>query len=163
LAWQASFATPEVDVDEFAAFRCWDGDKNKPWIEQVENYVRVRVLKAALHTLAFRDGRGELVAVSAFDPTPIEIPVIKPVVHLGWQLQVVAICQRHQRNGRSREVYEQTFAAMRDTNSARTFVTAKIHREHRASLAAANRAGLELLMTGDPFHTMIVDLHDVAS
>lgn len=161
MAWNRSPASPVLDIDDFAAFQCWDGDSATPWIAMVENYVRARVLHAALHTLAFRDG-DELVAVSAFDPIDIEIPLVEPIAQPGWKLQVVAIRLQRQRNGHSREVYKQTFEAMRELNPARSLVTAQIHRLHTGSMTAANRAGLDLFLTGTEFHTMVGELPDVS-
>ncbi len=161
MAWERSFASAVLDVDDFAAFQCWNGDRATPWIAVVEDYVRVSVLRAAVHILAFRDGNGELVAVSAFDPTDVEIPLIEPVAHPGWTLQVLAIRLQHQRNGHSREVYRQTFEAMCELNPARSLVTARIHRQHTGSMTAARRAGLDLFLTGTEFHTMLGELPDV--
>ena len=155
MAWERSFASPAGDVDDFAAFQCWSGQAGTPWIEEVENYVRVSVLSAALWTVAFRDEAGKLSAVSAFDPVPIEVPLCNPVENPGWKLQVVAVALDHQTQGRCREVYRETFAAMREADPQRLLVTANVHRQHAVSLKAAASAGLTLLMPGDEFHLVL--------
>lgn len=155
MPWERSFATHAADADDFATFRCCDRDTTTPWIAEVEDYVRVSALRHAIHIVAFRDEARGLVAVSAFDPVTIELPRCSPIETPGWKLQVVAICLQHQAQGRSEEVFQQTYDAMREVNPDRALVTARVHREHQASRAAAERAGLTLLMTGDDYHTVL--------
>ena len=92
--------------------------------------------------LAHRNDAGTLVAVSAFDMTTIGIPLLSPLDHPGWHLQVVAISADHQNQRLSGEVFANTFAAMRQLDTDRVFVTANVHREHVVSLRACARADL---------------------
>jgi RimJ/RimL family protein N-acetyltransferase len=140
LAW--SFATRDRDEDSFARFHCWDGNSDAPWVEEVENYVRAWLLREAEHALAFRDDGGDFIAVAGFDPRTIFVPIVEPVAHPGWHLQVVAVRLESQRQGLSQEVFSGTFAAMREVDPGRVLYTATAHRENTASLRAAALAGL---------------------
>jgi hypothetical protein len=138
LTW--SLAT-DADADEFAQFACCQGAR-EPWILEVENYVRGWVLRRAQYVLAHRNEAGTLLAVSAFDETVIGIPLVSPLDHPGWHLQVVAISLDHQNQGLSQEIFASTFNAMRQLDVDRVFVTANVHREHVMSHRACARVGL---------------------
>jgi RimJ/RimL family protein N-acetyltransferase len=155
VALRRSFATRVQDADEFARFACCPSG-GPPWIREAEDYVRVSVLSHATWVLAFRDDDDALVAVSAFDPRVISIPLNEPVDHLGWHLQVVAVRLDRQRERLSQEVFARTFAAMREIAPERLLVTAHVHREHRASRTAAERAGLELLVPKDDHYWLLL-------
>jgi hypothetical protein len=155
VSWERSFATYAADLDDYAAFQCWDGDRAKPWIAEVQDYVRVSALRHALYNVAFWDEEGELVAASAFDPQPVRIPLCSPAERPGWKLQALAICLEHQGQGHSRKVFAGTFAAMRELDARRTLVTASVHRDHRTSQEACERVGLTLLLPGPEFHTLL--------
>jgi RimJ/RimL family protein N-acetyltransferase len=139
---QRTFASREADADDFAAFSCWDGNPNAPWIEEAENYVRGWVLSNARHVLAFRDGEGHLVAVTACDERVVSVPLVAPADHPGWHLQVLAIELSYQRQGLSRDVLARTLDAMREIDPARALVTAHVHKDHDASLRSCAQAGL---------------------
>jgi hypothetical protein len=149
VSWERLIATHAADADDFANFQCWNGDRATPWIEEVENYVRVSVLRAAVWSVAFRDEKGKLAAVAAFDPVPIEVPLCNPVVNPGWKLQVVAIRLEYQAQGHSQMVFRETFEAMREANPDRILVTASIHRKHTASLKACERVGIAPFLPKD--------------
>jgi RimJ/RimL family protein N-acetyltransferase len=155
LALRRSFATRVLDADEFAGFRCCP-NPGEPWVQEAENYVRAFVLGHATWVLAFRDEQEELVAVSAFDPRIVEVPLAQPVAHEGWHLQVVAIAVEHQRQGVSRAVFDETFATMRDIAGHRVLVTANVHRDHVASRTAAERVGLLPLVPIDEHYWMLL-------
>ena len=155
MGWERSFATYAADVDDFAAFECWDGDPATPWIAEVEDYVRVSALRHALFNVAFWDEQGKLVAASAFDPQPVRMPLCSPSESPGWKLQALAISLEHQAQGRSTEVFAETFAAMREADARRTLVTASLHREHTRSRKACERAGLTILLPGPEFHILL--------
>jgi RimJ/RimL family protein N-acetyltransferase len=150
-----SFATRVLDTSEFAHFSCCP-NPGEPWVREAEDYVRGFVLGHATWVLAFRDEQNELVAVSAFDPRIIEVPLAQPVAHEGWHLQVVAIALQHQAQGLSRMVFEQTFEAMRDIAGHRVLVTANVHRAHTASRRAAARVGLLTLLPLDDDYLILL-------
>jgi hypothetical protein len=140
LTW--SFAT-EYDTGEFSQFTCCTDASAPPWVREAEIYVRDWALRRAQHVLAHRNGAGALVAVSAFDRTTIGIPLLSPLDHPGWHLQVVAILDDHQNQRLSREVFDNTFVAMTQLDVDRVFVTANVHRDHAVSLRACANVGLE--------------------
>ena len=138
LAWQfASYA----DVDDLAAFACWDGDPAKPWEEEVENHIRGWVLRQHEHVLTFRHA-GELVAVSAFDPRFVGLPLVRPIDQPAWHLQVVAVRTESQGAGLVSEVLAGTFAAMQSVDTSRVLITATAHRENAKSLRVCAKVGL---------------------
>lgn len=138
LTW--SWATDD-DAEEFEQFSC-SKENDEPWIQEVENYVRFWVLRRAQYVLCHRDGSGVLVAVSAFDEIAIGIPLVSPLDHPGWHLQVVAVTDGFQNQGFSQEVFQATFEAMGGIDLDRVFVTANVHREHDHSQRACGNAGL---------------------
>lgn len=132
----------DADGDEFARFTCAEVESADPWVLEVEAYVRSWVLRHAHHVLAHRDEEGTLVAVSAFDGTVVGIPLLSPLDHPGWHLQVVAISHNHQNQRLSAEVFSGTFEAMRGLDLDRVFVTANVHGLHVVSLRACAQVGL---------------------
>jgi RimJ/RimL family protein N-acetyltransferase len=157
-------ATREDDEDDFASFSCWDGSTTTPWIEEAENHVRGWLLSNAKYALAFRDEEGHLVATSAFDERVISVPLVAPVDHPGWHLQVVAIDLEHQRRGLSRQILAQTLEAMHEFDPTRVLVTANVHREHRASLKVCARAGLtRFIPKDDQYWTLLGEVPISAS
>jgi RimJ/RimL family protein N-acetyltransferase len=150
LSW--SFATVERDANDFAHFQCWNGDPGLPWVEEAENYVRAWVLRRSENVLAFRDEGGALVAVSAFDPRVILVPIVNPVEHPGWHLQVVAIRLDQQGHGLSREIFTGTFAAMKSVDPNRVLYTANVHKDNRPSLRAGAAVGLLQFRRKDAFY-----------
>lgn len=132
----------DSDADEFSGFVCSD-ENSEAWVLEAENYVRNWVLRRAERVLAHRDETGHLIAVSAFDSVVIGLPLLSPIDHPGWHLQVIAISTAHQNSRVSGEVYSGTFDAMRQLDSDRVFLTANVHRSHAASLRAAAKVGLE--------------------
>ena len=157
-----SFAVTVGDAEEFASFSCCPDD-GPAWVREAENYVRVYALGHANWVLAFRDEADELVAVSAFDPRVIEIPLVAPVEHDGWHLQVVAIALPYQGQGLSAFVYSETFAAMREVSQQRELVTANVHSLHTASRRAAARAGLDTLVPIDDDYIRLLGVVPAAS
>jgi RimJ/RimL family protein N-acetyltransferase len=125
-------------------------------VREAEDYVRCFALRHADFVLAFRDDDGKLVAVSAFDRRDIELPLNAPTTHPGWHLQVVALAVEHQSKGFAADVFAQTFEEMRAIATERIFVTATVHRDHRASLAAAARAGLTQLVQMDEHYWVLL-------
>jgi len=153
VALERSPATLANDA-EFAAFACC-GTEDAPWIREAENYVRAWALRRSEHCLAFRDA-GELVAASAFDASVLGgFPLVEPVDRLVWHLNVVAMSAAYQRQGLSSEVFRSTFEVMRDIDPRREDVTANVHREHTASLAACSGVGLEFLMPLDDDYVLL--------
>lgn len=136
-------------------FACCGCGNEAPWTEEAENYVRGSVLRRSEHCLAFRDA-GELVAVSAFDPSTLGWPLNQPVDHPVWHLNVVAIALAHQSQGLSAEVFESTFEAMRQIDASRDVVTAFVHESHVASLNACARVGLEPLKPIDDDYWLLL-------
>jgi hypothetical protein len=111
-------------------------------VVEAEDYVRAWVLRRAQYVISHRDDAGALVAISAFDETVIGIPLLSPLDHPGWHLQVVAIAHDHQNQRLSLNVFRNTFQAMRDRDPDRVFVTANVHRNHVVSQHVCARAGL---------------------
>lgn len=153
---QRTRASRDDDEDDFASFSCWDGNPHTPWIEEAENYVRGWVLRSAKHVLAFRDKEGHLVATSAFDERVISVPLVAPVDHGGWHLQVVAVELGHQRLGLSRQIFTQTLEAMHELDPARSLVTASAHRDHHASLKACAQAGITPFFLKDAHYWVLL-------
>jgi len=139
LTW--SWATDD-DADEFAQFVCSQGAAAPPWEREAEAYVRAWVFRHAQYVLAHRNEDGALIGVSAFDETVIGVPLLSPLDHPGWHLQVVAISLDHQNQGHSHEVFDGTFEAMRQRDADRVFLTANVHRQHGVSQHACEKAGL---------------------
>jgi RimJ/RimL family protein N-acetyltransferase len=123
---------------------------------EAEDFVRGSVLRRVKYTLAFRDEQDALIAVSAFDERQIRVPVIDPVAHQGWHLQVVAIALPYQRLGISQMVFEETFAAMREIDESRIHVTANVHNEHRSSIKACAHVGLEYWIPKNEHFTILI-------
>jgi RimJ/RimL family protein N-acetyltransferase len=138
LIW--SWATDD-DAEEFEQFYC-TGANAQPWEQETENYVRFWVLRRARYVLCHRDESSALIAVSAFDENLIAMPVISPLDHPGWHLQVVAITVGHQNQGLSQEVFKGTFDAMKHVDPDRVFVTANVHQDHAFSRRACEKVGL---------------------
>jgi hypothetical protein len=134
-----------ADDTEFAGFYCCDATNATPWTQEAENYVRAHALRRSQHCLAFRDS-GALVAVSAFSPTVLGLPLNQPVDQPVWQLDVVAIALNHQSQGLSSEVFQGTFEVMRQLDLERDAVTAYVHQQHAHSIRACASAGLQPLM-----------------
>lgn len=144
------------DDGEFASFRCWDGDRQKPWVEEVENYVRAGLLRQpGMYVLAFRE-EGELVGVSAFYRRTIGLPALDPVDHDAWHLEVVAVRLDRQGESLSRVILEQTLAMMREEDPQRVLVVAVCHRENGAALAACERVGLLPFVQQDEHYWVLV-------
>jgi len=129
-----------ADDDEFALFRCQpSGAASPPWTEEAENYIRARLLRRqGSRVLAFRED-GHLIAVSSFYPSEVGIPVVSPVVHPAWHLEVLAVTHSRQRTGFGLQVLDQTLVAMRETDPTRVLVVARAHVNNRASLALCAR------------------------
>lgn len=140
LRWELADRTR--DDAEYADFACWDGRPGRPWIEEVENYVRGWVLRDARHVLSFRTDGGQLAAVAAFNEHVVQVPLVEPVDHPAWLLTVVAVHLDHQRNGLSGEVFAGVFEAMRRFDPARVLIAGRVHRRHRASVSACKKVEL---------------------
>jgi hypothetical protein len=144
------------DAIEFDAFACWDRDPAAVWAHEVENYIRGRLLwRFENITLAFRED-GELVAVSSFYPSVIGLPLVEPVEQPSWHLDVLAIRLERQRAGLAAEIFQQTFAEMRDEDQERILVTGFVHRENRPSFVACERAGLTRLTPRDDDYWIVL-------
>jgi RimJ/RimL family protein N-acetyltransferase len=155
------FADANQDRDEFAAFSCWDGDPGAVWAEEAENYVRGWVLGQALHTLAFREEDGALLAVSAFDPRVIAVPLLEPIEQPAWHLQCVAVRLEDQGRGLSEAIFRQTLSAMREMDPDRILVTANVHKRNLASLRACEKAGFSVFRSHG--HSYVELLGEVTS
>lgn len=132
-----------TDADLFDSFACWDGDPDKPWVEEVENYVRIHVLKDCPHTLAFFDEDEQLIAVSAFRPSQVLIPRLVGQSRPSWHLVVAAVSLEHQGRGCSAQVFDESFDTMRGLDGDRLLVTGYVHQDNLASLKACAKAGLD--------------------
>jgi Acetyltransferase (GNAT) family len=140
LAITWAFASPGRDGPDFARFQCWN-QEGEPWVEEVENYIRVLILTHTPYVIAFRDEE-ELVAVSGFFPRQVAVPLVEPEDHDAWHLEVVAVRVDRQRTGVSAAVLESTFQAMRQIDSSRALFTVKVHEKNAASLALCTKLDL---------------------
>ena len=156
MPFERSIATQALDFEDLAAFSCCRGTDDPPWIKEAEHYIRVAALRHAGFVLAFRDAQGVLAAVSAFDLRDIHIPMSAPAPQPGWHLQVLALATAYQGKGRSTEVFMQTFEEMKAIAGERVLVTANVHNQHAASIAAAARAGLTYLVPKDEHYTVLL-------
>ena len=155
MALSRSFAGPDDD-GYFAAFRCWDGSDGKPWLEEVENYIRGALLRQPdIYVLAFRE-EGQLVAVSAFYKRTIGLPALDPIDHDAWHLEVVAVGFDRQQEGLSREVLEQTLAVMWEADPERVLIVGVAHRDNRAAFAACSQIGLLKFVQRDEHYWVLV-------
>jgi GNAT superfamily N-acetyltransferase len=144
------------DAIEFDAFSCWDGDPAAVWAHEVENYIRGRLLwRFDSITLAFRE-HGELVAVSSFFGSSIGLPLVEPVEQPTWHLDVFAVRLDRQRRGFATEVFQQTFAEMRQEDLERILVTGYVHRDNDLSFIACERAGLTRLIPRDDDYWIVL-------
>lgn len=132
-------------------FECWDGSEDVPWAEEAENYIRASLLRHARHVLALRDELGELVGVSAFDERNILLPINTrtATIHPSWHLQVVAVRVDLQGQRLVDEIFELTFDAMRQADTERIIVTARVHRKNLPSLKACARHSIDPLREVD--------------
>lgn len=157
LSW--SWATDD-DADEFEQFSCSSGTA-EPWVREAEAYVRYSVLRRAQYVLSHRDDSGTLVAVSAFDAIVIGIPLLSPLDHRGWHIQVVAIAVDFQNQRLSQEVFAATFDAMSQLDPDRVFVTANVHGNHVMSNRACATAGLTpWVPLDDAYWTLLGEVHN---
>jgi hypothetical protein len=155
-----AFAT-RADDEEFSRFSCWDGNSALPWVEEVEDDIRGGwIFKRAEHVVAIRDD-GDLVAVSAFFPRDIGLPVVAPVPQLGWHLHALAVRLDLQRSGLSVVALEQTFAAMREIDPNRDLFTVRVHQDNVASTRLCGRYQLAPFPRDDPVYIEL--LGDVGS
>jgi hypothetical protein len=144
MALGCAVATLATDLEACAAFRCWDGDPNTPWVKEVEEYVRVKALHYSQNCRAFREKEGgEVVAFSAFGRREVHIPLLGGTPEPCWHMDVAAVSLDRQRDGLSHEVFESTFATMRELDSGLAFVTAWVHKDNVASVKACAAVDLD--------------------
>lgn len=154
LGWaQAHPGSDDADLD---GFRCWNGDPDVPWVQEVENYVRRHVLHDVPYVLAGRSGRDNLEAVAGFDRRVIAVPLADPVDQPGWHLQVIAIELASQGKGLFDETMRATFDIMRAVDPGRVLVTAHVHRENEASLKACARWELDVFQPLDEHYWVLL-------
>lgn len=109
--------------------------------------MRGSVLGHSEYVLAMRDEQGLLVAVSGFKRRLVEIvPVAQPIQQPGWHLHVMAVRLEHQQQEICGQAFVHTFDAMREIDDTRSLITAHVHKNHRPSLAACEKVGLEPLV-----------------
>lgn len=150
-----SFAGRDDDGD-FAAFCCWDGSDGKPWLEEVENYIRGALLRQPdMYMLAFRE-EGQLVAVSAFYKRTIGLPALDPIDHDAWHLEVMAVRLDRQGQGLSREVLDQTLAVMLEADPERVLIVGVAHRDNTPAFAAGAQIGLIKFVQQDEHYWVLV-------
>ena len=152
---QRSFAGPD-DRDDLAQFDCWDGNPEEPWADEAQNYVRAWVLSKSAHTIVFKDADGQIVGVSAFSPRLIGLPLVQPVEHPAWHVDVVAVVRRLQGNGFAQQIFAGTFEAMQQCGPDRILATANVHRNNARSLSACAKAGLHALMPLDDHYWILL-------
>lgn len=151
MALHRTFANRADDGDDFSRFRCWNGDDQLPWVEEVEDDIRGGwIFKRAPHVLALREDDGELVAVSAFLSRPVYIPIAAPEEVDAWHLHVLAVHIDHQGGGLSAEVIAETLAAMGEVDPARAIFTVRVHEQNAPSIALCNRYRLAPFPQRDP-------------
>jgi ribosomal protein S18 acetylase RimI-like enzyme len=157
MALLPSRASLEDDA-AFAAFSCIaSATQSTAWLEEVENYVRARVLRDRdQHVLAFRE-EDELVAVSAFRKSELELP-IQPAVHPAWHLEVLAVADGRQRAGVGLQVLDHTLSAMREIDSERVFVVAVAHRDNDASIALCAKRGITRFVPHGAYWVLVGEL-----
>jgi len=144
------------DDADFGSFRCWDGDNAKPWVEEVENYVRGALLRQPdMHILAFREA-GELAAVAAFYRRIIGLPILDPVDQQAWHLEVVAIRLDRQGQGLSSAVLQQTLEAMRVMDSDCILITGLVHCDNDGAFTACSRVGIKKLVQRDEHYWLVL-------
>jgi hypothetical protein len=141
----SSFATA-ADRDELAQFVCWDGNPYEPWVEEAQNFVRAWMLSRTQHCLMTRGEARRLIAVAAFDPRVIGLPLVRPIDHNAWHIQVLAVSLPFQAHGLAASIFDQVFAAMRQLDPDRVLVTANVHRDNHHSLSACSKVGITPLV-----------------
>lgn len=153
-------ATLATDLDACVAFRCWDGDPDSHWAKEVEEYVRVNALRYSEHCLAFREEESrELAAFTAFGRREVHIPLLDGAREPCWHMDVAAVSLDRQQAGLSRELFEGTFAAMRELDSGLMFVTAWVHESNEASIKACAGVGLDFYyMAHGPYACLLKEM-----
>lgn len=147
------------DDAAFAAFSCVaPGAVSIPWLEEVENYVRARLLRVPdLHVLAFRDD-DELIAVSAFYETELRLPANRPASHPAWHLEVLAVAHARQRSGVGLEVLDHTLSVMRAIGPDRVFVIARAHVDNEASTGLCAKRAITRYMPDGAYWVLVGDI-----
>jgi hypothetical protein len=160
LPLSCSPATLATDFDACVGFRCWSGDPDAHWAREVEENVRVIALRYSEHCLAFREEEGgDLVAFSAFGRREVHIPLLGGAPEPCWHMDVAAVSLDRQRAGLSQEVFDGTFAAMRELDSDLTFVTAWVHERNDASIKACAAVGLDFYyMAHGPYACLLKEM-----
>lgn len=130
------------------------------WMLEVEEYIRVIMLKTAHHVLVFESDAGEIAGVSAFDRQDISMGRRRVP---GWRLEVIALAVPWQRTTveadidglpptmrASEYLLRSTFRQMLEIDDRRVLVVGRIHDKNRASMAACARVGLDRHQREDP-------------
>jgi hypothetical protein len=130
------------------------------WMLEVEEYIRVIMLKAAHHVLVFESDSGELAGVSAFDRQDVSLGRRRVP---GWRLEVIALALPWQRalvdadiDGcpptmrASEYLLRSTFRQMHEIDDRRVLVVGRVHDENRPSMVACARVGLDRQEREDP-------------
>jgi ribosomal protein S18 acetylase RimI-like enzyme len=141
-------AGPDDDA-QFAAFTCWDGDLAKPWAHEAQNYIRAAVLRQPdTHVLKWCDGTN-LVAVVSFGTRIIGLPLLDPVDHTVWHLDVMGVARDRQQQGHAPSALQETLHAMRAEDPARAIVTADVHRLNSPAIRTLRSVGITELIQKD--------------
>lgn len=135
-------ADPALDGHDLLNFRCWSGDPDEGWVEEVEEFVRRIALRTTFRTIVFRSQEGELAAVSAFDRADVRLAGRRRSP--AWRLEVVALSLSWQ--GKSVDaaiegcpspmkaaefVLRKTYERMLQLDPRRVVVVARVHDDNR--------------------------------
>lgn len=144
---------------ELARFGCWSGSPDEPWAEEAENYIRARILDDSENVLLFRTDDAQLAAVSGFSSRWIEVPLLEPERHPGWQLDIIGVASDLQGAGIGTVVLRKTFDEMRESDTDRVLVTANAHKNNAPSIRAAEKVGLTPLVQKDEWYwTLLAEI-----
>jgi hypothetical protein len=151
----------DEDEQEFDDSIGHGADEQTPfWMLEIQEYIRVIMLKTAHHVLVFESDSGELAGVSAFDPQDIVLGRRRVP---GWRLEVIALALPWQRTlvdadidgclptmRASEYLLRSTFRRMLEIDDRRVLVVGRIHDENRPSMVACARVGLDRHDREDP-------------
>jgi ribosomal protein S18 acetylase RimI-like enzyme len=153
VALQRFYAGPDDDP-EFTTFTCWDGDPEKWWAQEAQNSIRNWILRPWLVGLpeatAFKwCDDGELVGVAAIGTRVLTYPQVAPRDHVVGHIDLLAVSLPHQREGVSRVVLGELIDLFREDGLVLAGVTADVHQDNTAALAAAAEFGITKYLPKD--------------
>lgn len=146
-------ARRRLDEHELLSFRCWNGDPDEEYVQEVEEYVRRFALSTAHKTLLFHDASGLLVGVTAFDRADVQLTGRSKTAV--WRLEVIALAMTSRGLWTEADIegcaspmkaseflLRKSFQRMLELDPRRAIVVGRIHDDNRLSMRVCARVGL---------------------